>query len=116
MDYHCYLIVYKENDCIKRTYIGITNNLNKRIKQHNGLISGGAKSTRCSNEWYYHTIVSNFKNKGEALSFEYNWKKYSRAGIDNKIKQLNKILPEAKFLHLKAQQHEENFDSHQANY
>ena len=36
----CY-IIYNKN----KSYVGITNNLNKRIRQHNGMIKGGAKYT-----------------------------------------------------------------------
>jgi hypothetical protein len=37
-------------DCIQselgtRTYIGATNNFERRLKQHNRILSGGAKST-----------------------------------------------------------------------
>jgi predicted GIY-YIG superfamily endonuclease len=99
MVYYCYLIAFTENNSIKRTYIGITNNLEKRIKQHNGLIKGGAKSTRCSDQWFYYMKVGNFKDKGEALSFEYNWK-HSKSGIGNKIKRLRELLFEPKWRHL----------------
>ena len=116
MSYYCYIIAFIENYIIKRTYIGITNNLKRRIKQHNGEVKGGAKSTRCSNEWFYYMIVNDFKNKEEALSFEWYWKKYSKSGIDNRIKQLYKLLQESKWSHLKIRTHEEMFCLPQVDY
>lgn len=106
MTYYCYFIISNN-----RTYIGITNNLVNRIKKHNGIIKGGAKSTRISNNWSYHTIMGNFKNKSDAMSFEWHWKhqknKYNtnwirtKPGIDNKMIRLIELLLDDKWSHLK---------------
>lgn len=69
MDYYCYLIINENNG----TYIGITNNLEKRLKQHNGILSGGAKATRKSNKWKYKTTIK-CKDKIEACKIEWIWK------------------------------------------
>ncbi len=64
------------------TYIGATVNLDKRIRQHNKEITGGAKLT--SNKvvkgeiWKYICYVENFPNYNEALKFEWRWKQISR--------------------------------------
>tara|TARA_A100001015_G_scaffold282307_1_gene346442 strand:+ start:213 stop:578 length:366 start_codon:yes stop_codon:yes gene_type:complete len=64
------------------TYIGATVNLNKRIRQHNKEIRGGAKAT--SNRvnggevWQYICYVENFPSYNEALKFEWRWKQISR--------------------------------------
>ena len=42
-------IVYLLECADKTLYCGITNNLNKRLRQHNGEIPGGAKYTRSRN-------------------------------------------------------------------
>ncbi len=42
-DWTLYLL---ENNINKRTYLGITKNIVKRIEQHNGLKHGGAKYTK----------------------------------------------------------------------
>ncbi len=95
--YHCYFIVSDTS----RTYIGITNNLEKRIQQHNKVVKGGAKSTRSGNNWKYHTIVGPFITKSKAMQFEWQWKHdktnagvctRSKPGIINKIKKLNELL------------------------
>jgi putative endonuclease len=56
---------------IKKTYVGYTNNLVKRLKKHNN--SKGAKSTK-GLKWqiiYKKKIL----NKSKAMSFEYSLKK-----------------------------------------
>ena len=70
-----------------KTYIGYTTNIFQRIRRHNGIISGGAKYTIRDRPWKLVLFVSGFKDKREALSFEWyakhkksnkNWEKLSR--------------------------------------
>lgn len=51
-------------------YIGYTNNLLRRIKQHNRLLSGGAKKT-IGYKWEYCCIFANVKNRIEGLKVEW---------------------------------------------
>jgi structure-specific endonuclease subunit SLX1 len=45
--YVCYLLrLAKADSAAARTYVGITNNLTRRLRQHNGEIKGGALSTK----------------------------------------------------------------------
>ena len=80
-----------------RTYLGITNNSKRRIRQHNGEIKGGAKYThafRGEGEWIYHLKVSNL-TKSEALSIERtakNKRKSSR-GVTPMQKRLSVLMP-----------------------
>lgn len=55
-------------------YIGATNNLEKRIRAHNGLIKGGAKYTRAKKpvELVYY---EKYDTKSEALQKEVELKK-----------------------------------------
>jgi predicted GIY-YIG superfamily endonuclease len=71
--YYCYLLVSEETGY---TYVGITNNLRRRIRQHNGEISGGAKRTRANRPWRIHCFVGPFQTKGSSLSFEARVKYY----------------------------------------
>ena len=53
-------------------YLGITNNSDRRIRQHNNIIKGGAKYTHAKKgdgEWVYHLKITNL-TKSEALSME----------------------------------------------
>jgi len=56
---------------INKTYVGYTNNIILRLNKHN--TNKGAKSTKGYN-WIL-IYKKKFKNKNEALSFEYKLKK-----------------------------------------
>ena len=56
---------------VKKTYVGYTNNLNLRLNKHNS--NKGAKSTK-GYKWIL-IYSKKFKNKNEAMSFEYSLKK-----------------------------------------
>jgi structure-specific endonuclease subunit SLX1 len=64
------------------TYIGATINLDKRIRQHNKEIKGGAvatsKKVNDGEIWTYYCYVENFPSYNEALKFEWKWKFISR--------------------------------------
>ena len=81
MKYHVYLIVtHKLSKLI--SYVGYTNNLKKRLKDHNS--SKGAKFTR-GRFWklaYYET----YNSKKEAMKKEYLLKKNYK--LRNKIKDI----------------------------
>lgn len=81
MEWCCYLL-YSES--AKRSYIGVTNNIDRRLKQHNGVIKGGAKYTRIAKDWY---IVREkyFNSRSEAQSFEIFAKKEKGIGNRDKI-------------------------------
>jgi structure-specific endonuclease subunit SLX1 len=81
MGKYAYMLV---EEATKRTYIGSTNNPERRLRQHNQEVSGGAKSTKTSKQWQYVVLVSGFRH-AEHRSFEYWWKhkKCSVRGILN---------------------------------
>ena len=64
------------------TYIGATVNLDKRIRQHNKELKGGASATSIKvvqgEIWSYVCHVENFPSWNEALKFEWRWKQLSR--------------------------------------
>lgn len=71
-----------ENSDNKRTYLGVSNDVEKRIKKHNGILSGGAKytaSNKGDGEWILKTLVPNL-TKSESLSFERIIKNKRRQG------------------------------------
>ena len=53
-----------ENSDNKKTYLGVTVNINRRIRQHNGELVGGAKytsSNKGDGNWILKAIVNNKK-------------------------------------------------------
>jgi predicted GIY-YIG superfamily endonuclease len=60
----------KERD---RTYIGATVDPNRRLRQHNGELVGGAKATK-GKTWERLVLVSGFPDEVAALQFEWAWK------------------------------------------
>ena len=58
----------------QKTYIGSTVNIDRRIRQHNGIIKGGAKYTR-RGSWTYYCVLYNLNfTKNNVLSYEWHLK------------------------------------------
>jgi len=53
-----------------KTYVGITTNLEKRLRQHNGELAGGAACTRMARPWILAFSIKGFRDVSEAASFE----------------------------------------------
>lgn len=64
------------------TYVGATMDLNRRLRQHNKEIVGGARATGSKvargETWRRHCYVSGFPDWTAALQFEWRWKQISR--------------------------------------
>lgn len=76
----CYLLLSST-----RTYIGCSNNPSKRLRQHNGEIKGGAKATLMHRPWRHKAIVTGFKTRTSALSFEWHAKHPRKSTLLKKI-------------------------------
>jgi structure-specific endonuclease subunit SLX1 len=84
------------------TYVGATVDLNRRLRQHNKEIKGGAHATSIKVEqgesWIRAAYVSGFPNWQSALQFEWRWKQLSRKysinmnPLDRRIKALKDLL------------------------
>lgn len=66
----CYGLISKTG---KSTYIGATVDPERRLRQHNGELVGGAKATRRGRPWTRKILISGFLRENDALSFEKNW-------------------------------------------
>jgi structure-specific endonuclease subunit SLX1 len=64
------------------TYIGATKDLNRRLRQHNKEIKGGAHATGIKVSqgelWTRSAHISGFPDWQAALQFEWRWKQLSR--------------------------------------
>ncbi|KAF5198646.1 Excinuclease ABC, C subunit, N-terminal [Thalictrum thalictroides] len=71
-----YLII-STNKPIK-TYVGVTTDFSRRLKQHNGDLKGGAKASRAGRPWICACIIQGFKDHSDACELEAKWKISSR--------------------------------------
>ena len=77
------------------TYIGATVNLDKRIRQHNKEIKGGAKCTSRRENWYPICIIDGFATMVEAMQCEWSLKHYMKKkfkGPKGRIQRLTALL------------------------
>jgi predicted GIY-YIG superfamily endonuclease len=74
--------VYLLHSTKNATYVGATINLEKRLRQHNKEIKGGARATSIRVEqgeiWQRACYVEGFPDWQAALQFEWRWKQLSR--------------------------------------
>ena len=70
MNYCVYLLISKTKNRLV-TYVGYTNNMERRIKLHN--TSKGAKYTKGKKWFIFHKEI--YSNKSKAMSREYELKK-----------------------------------------
>jgi len=80
-----YLVYILRSDNL--SYIGMTNDFMRRWKQHNGILKGGAKYTKKSDNWYPICIIDGFETMKEALQCE--WKLKRVRGYINRLKNVN---------------------------
>ena len=99
----CYLLKSKN-----RTYVGYTVSIKRRLKQHNGILKGGARYTKMFRPWKLNAVVVGFKSKTEAMQFEWAWKhpRKSRFGKGlhfprDRLQIAKKLITTPYFHHLK---------------
>lgn len=99
-DYIIYILFNNSNTC---TYVGMTNNPTRRLRQHNGELVGGAKYTtakRGEGVWsFYGWIKSKIGlDKSRAMSIEKKIQIHSRKfkgnPIEKRLQSVNKSLLE----------------------
>jgi structure-specific endonuclease subunit SLX1 len=69
MSYICYILRSDNPKYSNRTYTGITNNSTRRLRQHNGIIKGGARASHVIRPVRYFLQIHNL-TKSKALSIE----------------------------------------------
>ena len=82
--YFCYILRSLNEKYKNETYIGFTDDPLHRIRQHNGLIKGGAKFTKRKRPWKIVLVISNFPNKIIALKFEWAWQNPFKSTLTSK--------------------------------
>jgi len=88
-----YVYLLQCNNC---TYIGATVDLERRLRQHNKEITGGAKLTGSKvingNKWSRLVYISGFPTWNAALQFEWKWKNLSKKYGNNNLNSIEKRL------------------------
>lgn len=78
MSFFVYLLLSSDNS----TYVGATVDLNRRLRQHNTEIKGGAVATTTKVKrgeiWIRAAHIEGFPDWQAALQFEWRWKQLSR--------------------------------------
>ena len=92
-----FYLIYNEN----YTYAGVSNKYERRLRQHNGEIKGGAKyTTSKSPNWKHICLVEGFHDKIQAMQFEWAVKHVQPrnvGGVIERIKKLYKVLLKEKW-------------------
>jgi predicted GIY-YIG superfamily endonuclease len=99
-DWYCYILRSIDKGHENLTYNGSTNDLKRRLRQHNQEISGGAKATR-GHQWEIYAYMTGFTTHSNALSCEWRIKHPTNqkrrppqyCGVIGRIKGLNIVLP-----------------------
>jgi structure-specific endonuclease subunit SLX1 len=96
MSFFVYLLVSTNGS----TYVGATIDIDRRLRQHNAEIKGGAKRTtmkvKQGEEWTRECYISGFPSWKCALQFEWRWKQLSRKingkPLEKRFNALNQLL------------------------
>lgn len=79
MSFYCYLLSTTTG---KNTYVGATTDPDRRLEQHNGKRSGGARATSIQvargEEWRRVCAIEGIPEWRSALQIEWRWKQLSR--------------------------------------
>lgn len=62
-----------------RTYVGVSTDPERRLRQHNGELVRGARSTRVGRPWELAALRGPFLDRSEAQRQEAAWKRLSHA-------------------------------------
>jgi predicted GIY-YIG superfamily endonuclease len=100
----CYVYLIECSD--SKTYVGSTKDLEKRLRQHNNIIKGGAKYTTTQSKngktWKRICYIKNFPDWSETLKFEWMWKymckkvKQSKSPLERRFYALQLLLENEK--------------------
>jgi predicted GIY-YIG superfamily endonuclease len=91
--WYVYLLITNNDEA---TYVGATIDPDRRLRQHNKEISGGARATGArvgaGLTWRRVCYVQGFPDKQAALQFEWRWKSLSRVRSRAHLKPLERRL------------------------
>jgi predicted GIY-YIG superfamily endonuclease len=92
MSYACYCLVSETGS----TYVGFSVDVDRRLRQHNCELKGGARATH-GKTWKRICTVLGFPTQQSALQFEWKWKHLTRrtngaTAVERRCKALTSLL------------------------
>ena len=87
----CVYLLSNDRGC---SYVGATVCIDRRVRQHNESIVGGARQTRGRGPWRVVLVVEGFVTWRDALRFEFAWRRRNarRRGIAARLSSLKQQL------------------------
>lgn len=87
-----YFVYLLKSTVSNRTYVGYTIDVHRRLRQHNGEITGGSKKTRQGRPWEIVLYVTGFHFERTALQYEFCIHKTRKFGRGTGVKAKMKIM------------------------
>lgn len=91
--YEAYLLTSIAKEKHGRCYIGTTNNFRRRLRQHNGVVTGGARRTSKLRPLETVLTVAGFLSATDALQFEWHWQHPGRSTLARPFIKLYRVRP-----------------------
>lgn len=96
----CYILFSINPKYPNSTYIGKTNDLDRRLRQHNGEIAGGARATKSKQPYDFLCKICGFETEKQALQYEWKFKHPDRkrkhnskySGITGRLRAVEHVL------------------------
>jgi len=71
----CWSVYILLSDRSGSTYVGVSTDVPRRLKQHNGELPGGARSTRAGRPWALGQVHGPYSTRAEAQRVEHRIKR-----------------------------------------
>lgn len=74
-----YFVYILRSTVTPRTYVGMTNDVDRRLRQHNGELVGGARYTRVGRPWVIALVMGPYDTRSIACRVEWRAKRFRGA-------------------------------------
>jgi putative endonuclease len=74
-----YFVYVLRSTVARRTYVGMTSDLERRLRQHNGELAGGARYTRVGRPWEIKLVLGPYPTRSHACRVEWRAKRFRGA-------------------------------------
>lgn len=74
-----YFVYILRSTVAPRTYVGMTSDVARRLRQHNGELAGGARYTRVGRPWVIALVMGPYETRSIACCVEWRAKRFKGA-------------------------------------